>query len=306
MKRLALLLPFLSLSALAAPAPDPPAHDLSVAGWVSQRSVYLSVQVDDHDFWRHFSGPAPLQNISRLLPQGSPGLSVTCSAGNQSVTVMTDQAGHARCELPYTGPLRVSLADGEAVTPVIPTTPDSPVTVISDLDDTVLVTGVPQGRALATFLKATVSNRVAFADIAPLYNSFAAKGWPIVYLSNSPLGLSDFLTQVLIARKMPAGPLILRPLDFKSLMHKTSHKTQSLIQLAADLPGQFLLIGDTGQQDPEVYTAFARAHPGKVLGIALRDVAGAKRRAAVNTLTASAGVPVVVSQDAADFASLAR
>ena len=301
MKRLACLLPFLSLSVLAAPT-----HDLSVAGWVSQRSVHLSIQVDAYDFWRHSSGPAVLQNIPRILPQASPDLSVTCSAGNVSVTVTTDRGGHARCELPSAGPLRVSLADGEAVTPSIPTTPDSPVTVISDLDDTVLITGVPQGRALSTFLKATVSNRVAFADIAPLYNSFAARGWPIVYLSNSPIGLADFLGEVLPARGLPAGPLILRPLNLGSLMHKTHHKTQSLIDLAADLPGQFLLIGDTGEQDPEVYTAFARSHPGKVAGIALRDVAGAKRRAAVELLTATAGVPVVVSQDAADFASLVR
>ena len=295
--------------ALAAPAPTP-AYDLSVAGWVSKRGTHLMVQVNPYGPLRHTSenlgGSAPFRNLARLLPLSAPNLNVICKVGSQTLTVRTDQEGHARCNLATSGAVKVSLENGEEVTPDIPTLPDAPITVISDLDDTVLITGVPQGRAFSTFLKATVSNRVAFPDIAPLYNSFAAKGWPIVYLSNSPLGLADFLREVLPARGLPTGPLVLRPLDWQTLRQKILHKTQALNELAADLPGPFLLIGDTGEQDPEVYTAFAKAHPGKVVGIALRDVAGITRRAAVNTLTASAGVPVVVSQDAADFASLVR
>ncbi len=198
----------------------------------------------------------------------------------------------------------MSLESGESVTPDLPSLPDAPLTVISDLDDTVLLTGGPQGRALSTFLNATVGNRAAFADIAPLYNSFEKQGLPIVYLSNSPLGLSDFLRSVLRARGLPAGPLLLRPLDWRTLTASTSFKTRSLNELAADLPGQFLLIGDTDQKDPEVYTAFARTHPGRVLGIALRDVSGEPRRRAVSALSAAAGVPVVISADAAAFTSL--
>ncbi|GAA4007236.1 DUF2183 domain-containing protein [Deinococcus rubellus] len=304
MNRAAALL-FLTLSlALAAPAHDP-VHDLSVDGWASQRATHLSLQVDAYDASRHAGLPL-LQNIARLLPQGSAGVTVTCQAGEQSITVQTDQSGHARCDLAATGTVRVSLASGESLMPDIPSLPDAPVTIISDLDDTVLITGGPQGRALATFLNATVSNRAAFADIAPLYRDFAARGLSIVYLSNSPLGLSDFLRTVLPARGLPNGPLLLRPLDWKSLTASKSFKTQSLNELAADLPGQFLLIGDTDQKDPEVYAAFARSHPGRVVGIAIRDVSGAGRRAEVGGLLANIGVRVVLSPEASAFASLVR
>lgn len=305
MNRAAALSLLLTLpAALAAPAHDL-AHDLSVDGWASARGTHLSLQVDAYDSSRHAGTPL-LQNLARLLPQGSAGVTVTCQAGGQTVTVQTDQGGHAHCDLAATGAVRVSLEGGEAMMPDIPALPDAPVTVISDLDDTVLMTGGPQGRALSTFLNATVSNRAAFPDIAPLYGGFAARGQPIVYLSNSPLGLSDFLRSVLAARGLPNGPLLLRPLDWKTLTVSTRHKTQALNELAADLPGQFLLIGDTDQKDPEVYTAFARAHPGRVKGIAIRDVSGEIRRREVRALTATAGVPVVISADAAAFASLLR
>lgn len=280
-------------------------YDLSVSGWASARASHLSIQIDTHDAFRA-GGPAPLQNLARLLPQGASGLSVRCQVGGQSVTVHTDQNGQARCEVPTTGAVTVSLANGEEVKPNILSVPDAPITIISDLDDTVLITGAGQRSALSTFLNATVSNRAAFADIAPLYNSFAAHGYSLVYLSNSPLGLSNFLRLVLPARSLPNGPLLLRPLNVQTLLHSTLHKSQSLSELAADLPGQFVLIGDTAQQDPEVYSAFAQSHPNKVLGIAIRDVSGQPRRQEVAALMASAGVPVVISSNAADFASLLR
>ncbi|WP_161881706.1 phosphatase domain-containing protein [Deinococcus alpinitundrae] len=301
MNRAAVLGLLLALSsALAVPA-----HDLSVGGWASVRATHLSIQVDAYDASRH-AGPPLLQNIARLLPQVSAGVNVTCRVGTQAVTVQTDQSGHARCDLAATGAVTVNLASGEALTPDIPSLPDAPVVVVSDLDDTVLMTGGPQGRALATFLNATVSNRAAFPDIAPLYHDFAVRGLPIVYLSNSPLGLSEFLRSVLPARGLPSGPLLLRPLDWISLSASKSFKTQSLNALAADLPGQFVLIGDTDQKDPEVYAAFAGAHPGRVKGIAIRDVSGAVRRAEVLRVLANLGVPVVISPDASAFAALVR
>jgi phosphatidate phosphatase APP1 len=293
-------------SALAAPA-----HDLFVTGWVSGRSAQLSVEVDAYDPMRHTpetssAAVTALRNISRIAPQGSRGVRVRCQAGLQVQTVTTDHEGQARCTLsaPLEGPLQISLDSGETLSPDLPPLPDSPVTVISDLDDTVLVTGVPQGRAFKTFLNATTLNRMTFPDIAPLYQKLTARGWPIVYLSNSPTGLADFLRTVLAARGLPAGPLLLRPLDLKALRSPQTHKRAALEALAADLPGQFLLIGDTGEKDPEIYAAFAKAHPDRVAGIALRDVAGAKRAAAVQLLTAGLGVRVVVSADAAAFESV--
>ena len=300
-------------SALAAPAHDLPVHDLFVTGWVSEHSAQLSVEVDAYDPLRHtpetsFAALTFLRNLSRIAPQGAPGVRVRCEAGSQVQLVTTDSAGQAHCTLntPLDGTLQVSLDSGETVTLDLIPLPDSPVTVISDLDDTVLMTGVPQGRAFKTLLNATALNRLAFPDIAPLYQKLTARGWPIVYLSNSPTGLADFLRTVLAARGLPAGPLLLRPLDLAALRSPQAHKRAALEALASDLPGQFLLIGDTGENDPEIYAAFTRAHPDRVAGIALRDVAGPERASAVMALTVNLGVRVVISPDAAAYESVVR
>ncbi len=51
------------------------------------------------------------------------------------------------------------------------------------------------------------------------------------------------------------------------------HKHACLTSLAADFPGiRWVLVGDDGQHDPEIYAAFARAHPDRVRAIALREL----------------------------------
>ena len=98
----------------------------------------------------------------------------------------------------------------------------------------------------------------------------------------------------------PAG-ILLHPLDPEALRDPQAHKRAALEALALDLPGPFLLIGDSGEKAPKIYAAFATAHPDRVTGIALRDVAGPKRAAGVLALTAKLGV--VISSDAGAFES---
>ena len=68
-----------------------------------------------------------------------------------------------------------------------------------------------------------------------------------------------------------------------------------------------LLVGDTGQLDPEIYAAAARAYPGRVPAIYVRrtGILDARRRAEVDALAAevtAAGVPMLAVDDSVQIA----
>ncbi len=74
------------------------------------------------------------------------------------------------------------------------------------------------------------------------------------------------------------------------------HKRSSLVRLREDLPEvSWVLVGDDGEHDPELYEAFARAHPASVDAIALRQVA--PDAPDVDGTAEVAGVPVVRGRD---------
>ena len=74
---------------------------------------------------------------------------------------------------------------------------------------------------------------------------------------------------------------------------------------------QFVLIGDTGQQDPSVYAAFAREHPGRVACVYVRRAGdpGAQadaREDRAAAVLADCGVPFLVTGDSAEMLRHAR
>lgn len=76
------------------------------------------------------------------------------------------------------------------------------------------------------------------------------------------------------------------------------------MRVYAEMP--FVLIGDNGQHDPEVYADIVRENPGRVAAVYIRDVSnGAKRKArvaAIASAVARSGVRMVVSADSAVMA----
>jgi phosphatidate phosphatase APP1 len=126
----------------------------------------------------------------------------------------------------------------------------------------------------------------------------------VVYLSNGPWNLAGPLTAFLERHHFPAGALLLTDWGISAggwFRSGRAHKRGALERLAADLPGvQWLLVGDDGEADPEVYADFARAHPGRVLAIALRTTAPAGTEAPQTEERVGSGpdaVPVVRAGD---------
>lgn len=165
--------------------------------------------------------------------------------------------------------------------PVHVADPDARTGIVCDVDDTALVTGLehPLGAAWRTMSR-------AFAQRAPvegmahlLVAAHAEHGSdhsPVVYLSTGPWNFNGPLARFLDRHGFPAGPLLLThwgPSDAGVFRDGRAHKRRSLQRLRADFPGvRWLLVGDDGENDPEVYADFAREHPQHVLAVALRQV----------------------------------
>jgi len=100
---------------------------------------------------------------------------------------------------------------------------------------------------------------------------------PFFYVSSSPWNLFEVLAEFLELRKIPAGPLLLRDWGVSSVDpgegghagHKTRHIT-TLLELYPALP--FILVGDSGQEDPEIYHRAVRDHPERILAVYIRNV----------------------------------
>lgn len=167
--------------------------------------------------------------------------------------------------------------------------------IISDIDDTVIETHVaePLKMLVATLLK-NAHQRVPFPGIAAFYRALQAgvsgnEGNPVFYLSNSPWNLYAVLVEFLRSNGLPEGPLLLR--DFGDHMLFDSHRDgkegriRELMALYRDL--RFILVGDSAEQDPEIYSSIVADAPDRVLAIYIRSVdPGAQRIAAIAELTA--------------------
>jgi hypothetical protein len=155
---------------------------------------------------------------------------------------------------------------------------DTGISVVSDIDDTIKVSNVLDKEALLrnTFRKPFKP----VPGMAPVYQEWArSAGAQFHYVTASPWQLYVPLSEFTRSNGFPAGTFHMK--DFRV-------KDETLLQLFASperyKPGliepllrrfpkrQFILVGDSGEKDPEIYGALARQHPGQVWGIFIRDV----------------------------------
>ena len=182
--------------------------------------------------------------------------------------------------------------------------------IISDLDDTVIqsdVTSLP--RMLATVLTGNARTRLPFPGVAAFYRALtrgpvAGGGQarnPIFYVSSSPWNFFDLLLSFLEYRRIPLGPLFLRNWGFNLLAGHGGYKhgvIEGILNRYPDLP--FILVGDSGEKDPEIYAEVVRKWPGRVLAVYIRDVTGAARDEGILHLreeVRKAGVDLVLAAD---------
>ena len=211
------------------------------------------------------------------------GVEVVVSAGGIERTIRSDRGGvvDGRVELslpPGWGKVELRLPEGDRVEePVFVVAPEVRFGIVSDVDDTVMVTALPRPLLAAwnTFVLDEHA-RAAVPGMAVLYERLvtAHPGAPVFYLSTGAWNVAPTLTRFLSRHLYPAGPLLLTdwgPTADRWFRSGKEHKRATLARLAREFPDvRWLLIGDDGQHDQEIYREFAAAHPDNVAGVAIR------------------------------------
>lgn len=210
-----------------------------------------------------------------------------------------------RLELPQLG----VQAAGEVLVPPA----SARLAVVSDIDDTVLQTYATDLLKMLrlTFLR-NARTRLPFEGVVDLYRALEAgvsgrEQNPIFYVSSSPWNLYDFLAEFMAYHGLPQGPLLLTDygLDREKLIKQrhAEHKLARIDELAAIYPGlPLVLIGDSGQHDPEIYLEAAARYPGRVAAIYIRHVSHERRAGEVEAMaarSAALGAPMVLATDSA-------
>ncbi|HYQ92292.1 MAG TPA: phosphatase domain-containing protein, partial [Candidatus Competibacteraceae bacterium] len=246
--------------------------------------------------------------IQRWASAEIPHVRLAARCNGQVLETTTDEEGYftvefALQERPVRGPgwhqVEIELLDAvvpgqEAVTAtgqilIPPAQPDF--MIVSDIDDTILKTYATDFfRMVRVTLLNNVHTRIPFAGVSAFYQALhqgphGTSQNPLFYISSSAWNLYDLLLDFLDLHQIPRGPLLLRDLGIdESQFIKTGHehKLEKLEQLLHFYPAsRFILIGDSGQHDPRLYTEAVRRYPGRILAIYIRDVHPVNRASTV-------------------------
>jgi phosphatidate phosphatase APP1 len=161
--------------------------------------------------------------------------------------------------------------------------PDAEYGVISDIDDTIIKTTATHLLAMSrNVFFYNAHTRLPFAGISEFYKALqlgrnGKRNNPFFYVSSSPWNLYDLLIDFLDLNNIPHGPLLLRDFglnknEFMSNDHM-GHKFKEIENILLTYPQlNFVLIGDSGQEDPKIYREVVRKYPDRILVIYIRDV----------------------------------
>ncbi|HEY9839618.1 MAG TPA: phosphatase domain-containing protein [Candidatus Obscuribacterales bacterium] len=240
------------------------------------------------------------RSLHQLESDEIPDLPVEITFQGQRYGVTTDEEGFFELRLSPNPPLQpgnhvvqVQLADqtsGHWALPglgqvMIHATQGRSVGVVSDIDDTILQTQVTSKRAMlkGIFFK-NADTIQAVPGMAALYQALE---WhldkridgDIHYLSGSPVNLNERLDRFMAINGFPEGSLDLKHLgtgpNTDKLMAQDDYKLNKLRKLFQTYPErQFILIGDSGEKDPEIYRQIQQEFPAQVLGSLIHNVTG--------------------------------
>lgn len=214
-----------------------------------------------------------------------PGVEVHLRCGAATAVATTDRGGYLDVDLQDHGlepgwhTATISVDDLEVEVPVQIISPETRFGIISDVDDTCLVTTLPRPMIAAwnSFVLEETARKVV-PGMPAMYRSLLAAqpGAPIFYLSTGAWNTQPILTRFLRRHGFPLGPALLTdwgPTEHSAFRSGQAHKRESLRRLAREFPHiQWLLVGDDGQHDPVIYEDFAVEHPDSVACIAIRQL----------------------------------
>lgn len=266
---------------------------------IRDRGIGIS-QLEDSK-WKNFS-----RMYKRFMTWEIPFVRVKASFNGFSEIARTDEEGYFRFNISTGNNLRVeppwqefdlTLIDNviknkhevHAVNRVFVSSEKTKYGIISDIDDTIVPTGATR---LWEMFKTTFfhnpHSRIPFPGVAAFYQALekGASGIdnnPFFYVSSSPWNLYDFLMEFMKVHRIPGGPLLLRDIGLsREYFISGSHQEHKLFQverifrILSEIP--FILIGDSGQHDAEIYLQVIKDFPDRVKMVYIRDVSSASHR----------------------------
>lgn len=257
---------------------------------VLERSGVTPGTVDD-PWWRNAATAT-----RRFVSTEVPGAVVRATIDGQTHEAVADVEGYARFDVPNTEPDRTGwrTVDLELVGPlgqgqdsctatgeILVPPGEARIGVISDVDDTIMHTGLTEtaGMIRTTFML-NASTRVPYPGVAAFYRALCGHGdvtRPIFFVSGSPWNLYDLIARFIDLQDIPRGPLFLKDwgIDEHKFVKEDTHayKLDRITRLLETYPQlDFVLIGDSGQQDPEIYTEVISRWSDRIAAVYIRDV----------------------------------
>jgi phosphatidate phosphatase APP1 len=250
-------------------------------------------------------------NLLRWVVLDISGVEVTVSVGDQTVTAISNADGSMIANVPVGdlepgwNPVSLSAIEGDrevaATARVVRPDPGSQIAVISDIDDTVLPTGMTDGlKAVQRTLLRDAHGRRPVPGTPSLYRGLARGlgGRPestFFYVSSGPWNLEDMLVQFLGVRGFPRTPLFLTdwrpgvepppPVEPGSSAERPGHKRARIRRILDAYPElSFVLIGDSGERDAEIYQEFLDSDADRIRAAFIRRVEPGARATARDDL----------------------
>jgi phosphatidate phosphatase APP1 len=283
--------------------------------------------VSETDHWLTNLG----RSLRHLESDEVPGARIRIRIHSRERTAISDEGGYFRAWIPLdpdtsrtadwheaeidvVEPLHPAVARVHASGSVLVPPAAATAGVISDIDDTVIRTDATRLlRMLKRTLLENARTRLPFPGVAEFYSGLRAGASgaddnPTFYVSSSPWNLYPVLTDFLEHQNIPAGPLMLRDwaISERGILptRHGEHKLGAIRQIMECYPAlPFILIGDSGQEDPEIYRTIVHDYGDRILAVYIRNVTtGPDRVAAVEELAkevGQAGSELLLSDDTA-------
>lgn len=244
---------------------------------------------------------------------------VTVNVDGQEVQTLTNNNGYFDVLIEDHGlkpgwqEVSVTTPGAEAVTAEVLVTPKGQkLGLISDIDDTIMVTNLPRAmHAVYNSWFLRTNNRQPIEGMDRFYNELIhdEPDAPVFYLSTGAWNTYDTLVKFIEEHNLPKGPLLLTdwgPTPTGMFRSGMEHKKVQLRNLLIDYPDtEWILVGDNGQHDPLIYGNLVAEHPNAVRGVAIRELTPAEHVLSHGTATSLTGpartdregVPAISAKD---------
>ncbi len=269
--------------------------------FVTSSHLYLKGRVLENKFPMSFVNQGPISSlfntILRVRSKELPNIPIRCGFGDYSFEVVTDGEGYFEVfhnistfsSIPEKIKIEGGIKD-EKISferSLRAYLYDVSYGIISDIDDTIMVSRVRSFFKLRLLINSIFINpfrRKPIENAAEAFHKILSKSegqGPMIYLSNSPWNIYDYLQAFLLHNAFPIGEVILRDMGFQILKSRAITEYNKYIELEKLLVAfqdtTFTLIGDTGEKDFDIYRAIFEKHPDRVERVILNNAGNKKK-----------------------------